>query len=203
MRRSRNIISVILIGFVGFLNAQDMKNWRTMKPEQRKELINKMSSEEKIHLLKTFRQKMMIDELKVPEARQEEFKTLYEEYQESQSKIKSKFQPKPNYSTMTDQEAKAELEKSFTVGQELLNNRKKYAEKFQKVVKPQQVLEMFQNEGKIRNKVINRNSDTPKRGASNTGEMREGREMRKISTESSGIRNPENNTRANSQRRRP
>ena len=203
MRIVRNLISIALIGFIGFLNAQDVKNWRSMKPEQRQELINKMSSEEKINLLKTFRQRMMIDELEVPEAKQEEFKTLYDEYQESQTKIKGKFQPNPNYNTMTDQEAKAELEKSFIVGQELLNNRKKYAEKFQKVVKPQQVLEMFQSEGKMRNRVIDRKSDNQQRRPTKTGEMRNSGETRRINTESSGIRNPRNNNGANSQSRRP
>lgn len=203
MRIVRNLISIALIGFIGFLNAQDVKNWRSMKPEQRQELINKMSSEEKINLLRTFRQRMMIDELEVPEAKQEEFKTLYDEYQESQTKIKGKFQPNPNYNTMTDQEAKAELEKSFIVGQELLNNRKKYAEKFQKVVKPQQVLEMFQSEGKMRNRVIDRKSDNQQRRPTKTGEMRNSGETRRINIESSGIRNPRNNNGANSQSRRP
>lgn len=203
MRIVRNLISIALIGFIGFLKAQDLKNWRSMKPEQRQELINKMSSEEKINLLKRFRQRMMIDELEVPEAKQEEFKTLYDEYQESQTKIKGKFQPNPNYNTMTDQEAKAELEKSFIVGQELLNNRKKYAEKFQKVVKPQQVLEMFQSESKMRNRVIDRKSDNQQRRPTKTGEMRNSGETQKINTESSGIRNPRNNNGANSQSRRP
>lgn len=133
-----------------------MEEWRKMKPEQRKELINKMSKEEKMNLLQQFRQNMLVDELDIPESKKDAFNNIYKEYQESQKNIKKRFQPENNYDMMNDDEAKKELKQSFDVGQELLDNRKKYSEKFQKVIKPQQVLKMFETEGRMRNKVIDR-----------------------------------------------
>lgn len=129
-------------------------DWKRMKPEQRKDLINKMSPQEKMDLLKQFRENMMIAELAIPENTQIEFRTLYSEYQEKQHDIKRKFQKSEDYENMSDEEAKKQLEQSFEIGQQLLDNRKIYSQKFIKVIKPQQVLQMYQTEGKMRNKII-------------------------------------------------
>lgn len=149
----------------GFAEAQDLKNWKNLDPEKRKELINKMTPEERMDLLKEFRENMLVDELHVPENKQKEFKSLYNEYQESQRKIKENFKAKTDYDNMNDAQAKIELEQSFEVGQQLLDNRKKYSKKFQEMMKPQQVLQMFQNEGMMRSKVMDRKlEDREQRG---------------------------------------
>ncbi|MCC2590433.1 hypothetical protein [Chryseobacterium sp. MFBS3-17] len=155
------IIAFAALFSMGFLSAQqeDLKNWRNMKPEQRKELINKMNPDERLQLLKDFREEMMVEELDVPEDKKKDFKNLYNEYQESQKAIKEKFKSDQKFENLTEAEAKRELEKSFDLGQQLLDNRRKYSDKFQKVVKPQQVLEMFQNEGMMRNKLMDRKSE--------------------------------------------
>ncbi|PZU13736.1 MAG: hypothetical protein DI622_13905, partial [Chryseobacterium sp.] len=56
----------------------------------------------------------------------------------------------------TDEEAKAKLQQSFEVGQKLLDNRKKYAEKMQQVIPCQKVLKLFQSEGMMRDKMNER-----------------------------------------------
>ena len=91
--------------------------------------------------------------------KRQEFKSLYNEYQDKQNEIKSRFKPSNNYDNMTDDEAKQHLSQSFEVGQQLLDNRKAYAQKFLKVIKPQQVLQMYQTEGKVRNKILNGKPD--------------------------------------------
>ena len=63
---------------------------------------------------------------------------------------------------MTDEDAIKELNNSFDVGQQLLDNRKNYAQKFMKVISPQQVLRMYQTEGKMRNKILDKKQDEPK-----------------------------------------
>lgn len=131
-------------------------DWKKMTPEQRKELINKMSPEERMKLLKEFREDMMVSELDIPKENETEFRSLYSEYQSSQRQIKNKFQPKDNYESMSDDEAKNQLDQSFDVGQQLLNNRKEYCNRFMKIMKPQKVLKMYDTEGAIRNKVLDK-----------------------------------------------
>lgn len=162
-------IAVILIAVFAAQNAfaQEQKyDWKTMKPDQRKEIIQKMSPQERMSLLKQFRQNMVVAELDVPQTSQPEFKSLYDEYQEKQNEIKSKFTPSEDYENMSDEEAKRQLNQSFEVGQQLLDNRKAYAQKFLKVIKPQQVLQMYQTEGKMRNKILDRKEDGPRRSQS-------------------------------------
>ena len=134
-------------------------DWKNMKPEQRKEVIQKMSPQEKMSLLKQFRENMMVSELDVPQTDQLEFKTLYAEYQEKQNSIKSRFKLSEDYENMSDEEAKRQLNESFDIGQQLLDNRKIYAQKFMKVLKPQQVLQMYQTEGKMRSKILDKKQD--------------------------------------------
>ena len=149
--------------------AQEQKyDWKNMKPEQRKEVIQKMSPQEKMSLLKQFRENMMVSELDVPQTDQPEFKTLYAEYQEKQNSIKSRFKLSEDYENMSDDEAKRQLNESFDIGQQLLDNRKIYAQKFMKVLKPQQVLQMYQTEGKMRSKILDKKQD----GRSNSPQSR-------------------------------
>lgn len=137
-------------------------DWKSMKPEQRKEVIQKMKPDERMALLKEFREKMIIAELAVPENNQPEFKNLYSEYQDKQNEIKAKFAPNEDYENMSDDEATNQLNHSFDVGQQLLDNRKNYAQKFMKVISPQQVLRMYQTEGKMRNKILDKKQDGPR-----------------------------------------
>ena len=167
----KKILLLLIAVFTGsqLSFAQEQKyDWKNMKPEQRKEVIQKMSPQEKMSLLKQFRENMMVSELDVPQTDQQEFKTLYAEYQEKQNSIKSRFKPSEDYENMSDEEAKRQLNESFDIGQQLLDNRKIYAQKFMKVLKPQQVLQMYQTEGKMRSKILDKKQD----GRSNSPQSR-------------------------------
>ena len=167
----KKILLLLIAVFTGsqLSFAQERKyDWKNMKPEQRKEVIQKMSPQEKMSLLKQFRENMMVSELDVPQTDQPEFKTLYAEYQEKQNSIKSRFKPSEDYENMSDDEAKRQLNESFDIGQQLLDNRKIYAQKFMKVLKPQQVLQMYQTEGKMRSKILDKKQD----GRSNSPQSR-------------------------------
>ena len=167
----KKILLLLIAVFTGsqLSFAQERKyDWKNMKPEQRKEVIQKMSPQEKMSLLKQFRENMMVSELDVPQTDQLEFKTLYAEYQEKQNSIKSRFKLSEDYENMSDEEAKRQLNESFEVGQQLLDNRKIYAQKFMKVLKPQQVLQMYQTEGKMRSKILDKKQD----GRSNSPQSR-------------------------------
>ena len=161
MKKLAAVLTLILA--VQFSFAQQFGyDWKSMKPEKRKEVIQNMKPEERVALLKEFREKMIIAELAVPENTQPEFKNLYSEYQEKQNEIKAKFVPTQDCEKMTDEDAIKELNNSFDVGQQLLDNRKDYAQKFMKVISPQQVLRMYQTEGKMRNKILDKKQDEPK-----------------------------------------
>lgn len=156
-------LALTLLLAVQFSFAQQFGyDWKSMKPEQRKEVIQKMKPDERMALLKEFREKMIIAELAVPENNQPEFKNLYSEYQDKQNEIKAKFAPNEDYENMSDDEATNQLNHSFDVGQQLLDNRKNYAQKFMKVISPQQVLRMYQTEGKMRNKILDKKQDGPR-----------------------------------------
>ena len=154
------LIILFFTSFNSFVQAQKY-DWKTMKPDQRKVIIQNMSPRERKTVLQEFRENMMVSSLAVQQNTQSDFKTLYSEYQEKQNSIKSKFKSGGDYENMSDEEAKKQLNESFEVGQQLLDNRKIYAEKFLKVIKPQQVLQMYHTEGKMRNKIIEKKQDEP------------------------------------------
>lgn len=159
--------AIILIVSVQFNFAQQQSlDWKNMKPEMRKEAIQKMKPEERMELLKEFRENMIMKELDVPVSNQPEFKSLYNEYQEKQREIKSKFAPNDDYENMSDEEAAKQLNQSFDIGQQLLDNRKNYSQRFMKVISPQQVLRMYQTEGKVRNKILDRKQVEPRNSGS-------------------------------------
>ena len=60
--------------------------------------------------------------------------TLLKEYLESQKTIKNKFRADFSQENLSDAEAKKMLNQSFDLGQQLLNNRKVYADKFLKIL---------------------------------------------------------------------
>jgi hypothetical protein len=161
MKKIATVLTLILAVQFGFAQ-QFGYDWKSMKPEQRKQVIQKMKPEERIALLKEFREKMIISELAIPENDQPAFTSLYSEYQNRQKEIKSKFTHRDDYEKMSDQEATNQLSRSFDVGQELLDIRKNYAQKFMKVISPQQVLRMYQTEGKMRSKILDKKQDEPK-----------------------------------------
>lgn len=164
MKKLAAVLTLILA--VQFSFAQQFGyDWKSMKPEQRKEVIQKMKPDERMALLKEFREKMIISELAIPQKDQPEFTSLYSEYQDKQNEIKAKFTLREDYEKMSDEEATNQLNHSFEVGQELLDNRKNYAQKFMKVISPQQVLRMYQTEGKMRNKILDKKQDGPKSSA--------------------------------------
>lgn len=158
----RQILFLTAIAFFSSQNysAQEQKyDWKAMKADQRKEVIQKMNPRDRGLLLNQFRENMMVTELEVPQDDEQEFKDLYAEYQQKQASIKSKFKANRNYESLSDEEAEKQLNESFEIGQQLLDNRKMYAKKFLELIKPQQVLQMYQTEGKMRNKILDKKQD--------------------------------------------
>ncbi|MEG0761799.1 hypothetical protein SAMN05421796_101158 [Chryseobacterium piscicola] len=133
--------------------AQKDYDWKKMDPKQRKEIINNMSPEERKSLLIKFRNNMVLEQLNIDADDKEEFTQLYNEYLDKQNQIKSQFDSNFNPETLSEDDAKVKLQQSFDVGQRLLDNRKDYAEKMQKVIPCQKVLKLFQSEGMMRDKM--------------------------------------------------
>lgn len=146
--------AALMLGF--WASAQNLQQWQNLSRDQRKQMIEQLSPEERARLFREARQANLAESLEIPQERRADFQALYEEYQTSQRAIRSRFQPKGNFESLDDTSAKQELEESFEIGQALIENRRKYAEKFQQIMKPQQVLEMFQKEGQMNQKMQNR-----------------------------------------------
>ncbi len=159
------IIASLFLSFV--LNAQETQrpDFKNMSPEQRKEYIKQMSPEQRSKLMENAVVNMTIRNLMVPEEKQDAFKKLLKEYHESQKAIKDKFKPSFSKDNLSDADAKKTLEQSFELGQQLLDNRKLYADKFLKILTPQQVLKLFSQEKKMHEKMMQRRKEMgPPRG---------------------------------------
>ncbi|NML68868.1 hypothetical protein HHL23_03540 [Chryseobacterium sp. RP-3-3] len=170
----KKILFTLFIMYGFGLNAQNAQitdyDWKKMDPKQRKEVINNLSPEERKELLKRFRNNMVLENLEIDASDKTEFTQLYNEYLENQKQIKGQFNPNFNPETLSDDEAKAKLQQSFDVGQKLLDNRKKYADKMQQVIPCQKVLKLFQSEGMMRDKM---NERKPHSGHDNTARAKQ------------------------------
>lgn len=153
----KKILLTLFIMYGFGLNAQRMEyDWKKMDPKQRKEVINNLSPDERKTLLMQFRNNMVMENLDIDPKDKEEFTDVYNEYLENQKQIKSQFNSNFNPETLSDEEAKAKLQQSFEIGQMLLDNRKKYADKMQQIIPCQKVLKLFQSEGMMRDKMNER-----------------------------------------------
>lgn len=165
-------IFAILLGIFAFSQTrEDLKN---MTPEQRREFIKNLSPEQKRQLLDKVGVEIAIRNLEIPQDKQEEFKKLFAEYMANQKAIHKKFKLDFDQGNLSDADAKKRLNDSFDVAQQLLNNKKLYAEKFQKILSPQQVLRLFQMEKKMHDKMRERrgNQGPPKGRGPRSDEMR-------------------------------
>ncbi|SFI29907.1 hypothetical protein [Halpernia frigidisoli] len=152
-------LKIIFAGFFFLFACKFSEAQRTsllkMGLQERRTEINKMSQKEKSDALKQFKEDLVLSELQIPDDQKDNFVTVYNDYQAKQKLIKNKFKAQRDFNSMTEDEASSELDNSFEVGQQLLDLRKEYAEKFSKIIKPQKVLQLFQTEGMMRSKMMN------------------------------------------------
>lgn len=121
--------------------------------------VSKLSPEEKRQLIWQQRENMLIEELKIEKQNLDAFKKIYRNYLEEQRKIKNNFNPKLDVDKLSDAEASEKLEKSFQVGQNLLNCRIKYAKELQKVLTPKQILKVFHIESIFKKKMMKKHEN--------------------------------------------
>lgn len=165
MKNTNKSALILFLLALSLFSAQQNGEIKIVDKNEKVKAIKNMTPDQKMNLLQGFRQNLIIEDLQIPENKQQEFSALYDEYQKSQRNIKSNFQRAENFENLNDAEAQKELDASFEVGQKLLDNKKEYSKKFQKVIKPQQVLQMFESEGKMRTKVRERSQDVQSRRA--------------------------------------
>lgn len=137
-------------------NIPRTSEWKTMNMQEKRNAVNGMTVKERSAFLQKMKENIVADDINVPDDKQEEFKNLYTEYQNNQKQIREKFVFDNKIENLSDEEASKRLNQSFEVGQQLLDNRKVYSEKFLKLLTPQQVLKLFQTEGKMREKVLDK-----------------------------------------------
>ncbi len=140
-------------------NIPSSADWQNMDMNEKRQAVSNMSVKERSAFLQNMKANIVVGDISVPADKQDSFKSLYTEYQNNQKQIKEKFHPDKNFDQLSDEDATARLNQSFDVGQQLLNNRKAYADKFLKILTPQQVLKLFQTEGKMRDKMLDKKND--------------------------------------------
>ncbi|WP_051259562.1 hypothetical protein [Epilithonimonas tenax] len=133
--------------------------WKTMNMQEKKEAVSNMSVKDRSVFYQKMKENIVISDLDISKDREDEFKKLYAEYQNNQKQIKEKFLVDKNLDHLSDEEALRRINQSFEVGQQLLNNRRTYADQFLKILTPQQVLTLFQTEGKMRDKMLDKKND--------------------------------------------
>lgn len=153
--KTKIFLSLLISAFAFNFSLAQKTSLLKMGFQERKAEIRKMSPKQKSDALKQLKEDLVLSELQIPDERKEDFIEIYTEYQTKQKEIKNKFKPKGNFDVMTDTEANSELQSSFEIGQELLDLRIEYVEKFKTIIKPQKILQLFQTEGMMRNKMMN------------------------------------------------
>lgn len=148
------ILSLLLVLGLNFSFAQNQKPWQEAKNETSQTASTPPSHEEHMARILQYKQKQVLKALNLPEEKRKAFVPLYQAYQNKMMEIKHSFKPVKNPDAVSDQEAREDLEKSFKVGQALLDQRKVYAAKFLQILTPQQVIKIFQTEGLLRDKMI-------------------------------------------------
>lgn len=139
------------------LNAQiNNYDWKNMTREKRQAVINSLPPDERKALLTDLRNKMVLDMLDVAPKDKDEFTEVYNEYLDNQKKIMKQFNSDFDPEKLSEEEAKQKLQQSFELGQKLLDNKKKYAEKMQTVIPCQKVLKLFNSEAMMRDKMNQR-----------------------------------------------
>ncbi|MHA6696613.1 hypothetical protein [Chryseobacterium sp. A321] len=163
------ITSLLAVFAIGLVSAQEKltQDFTNKNTQERKDMIRKLSPEKRRELYRSFREDVLIEELKVQKEKQAEFKRVYSEYQESQRRIKDRFDNGYNPDALSDSEAKIKLEESFDYGQKLIENRREYSNKMQRVIRPQQVIKMFRVEGQMRDRMLNRRMEIRENASSN------------------------------------
>lgn len=140
-------------------NIPSNTDWRSMDMDERRQVVSNMSPRERSAFLQNMKANIVVNDINVPADKQDTFKRLYTDYQNSQKQIKEKFHPDKNIDQLSDQDALLKLNQSFDVGQQLLDNRKAFSDQFLKILTPQQVLKIFQTEGKMRDKMLDKKND--------------------------------------------
>lgn len=168
MKKLILIIFTFGVFFINPANGQEKKSqsslpkatqWKAMSIKEKQNVVNGMSAKERTVFLQQMKQNIVMSDLNIPSEKEDIFKHLYSEYQSSQRQIREKFVVDKNLNNLSNDEAIQRLNQSFELGQQLLDNRKSYSEKFLQILTPQQVLKLFQTEGKVRDKVLDKKNN--------------------------------------------
>lgn len=125
------------------IKAQELpKDFKNLSKEQRLDLIRNLTPEERKNLMFKMKSNKIIKELDIPAENQEAFRKLYLDYMNDQHAIREKFKPATPHENLSETDARLRINQSFEVAQQLLNNRKLHTERFLKILKPQQVLQL-------------------------------------------------------------
>ena len=82
-------------------NIPRISEWRTMNNQEKREVVNNMSTKERSLFLQKMKENIVIDDIDISADKQDEFKALYAEYQTNQKQIKEKFLVENNIANLS------------------------------------------------------------------------------------------------------
>lgn len=140
MKKNRSIVLILLLLICLSLQAQNMNRNQILR--QRIELAK----------LRQIRQNLQLDE-----ATFVQFRPLYLNYERKLANIDFKSQKRilnVNADSLSSKEADELLAAQWSRAKQLINVRERYYAEFRKILTPQQLIELYQSEAKIRQKVM-------------------------------------------------
>ena len=144
-----NLYTIGLLAFLGFsttVNAQFQSNLTSSNRPQ--------GHEERMKDLHEARVDVLVKNLGLSGDQEQQFRAIYNDYEESQMNIMKEFKSKFDNRNATDGEAKERIYIGFDVSQRLLNNRKQFADKFLKVISPLQLEKMYEMEKRMGKRIM-------------------------------------------------
>lgn len=109
------------------------------------------------------REQFITEKLNLSNQEADAFWQVYYEYKDNEEKIKNKYRPGKGLRNMSDEDANAFILSRFEMDGKLLQLKKDYYQKFQKIIGPKRVIQYTRAEKAFRQEVLRRFKENRKR----------------------------------------
>lgn len=123
---------------------------------------NAPTHQNRIEHLQEARVNFLVNKMKLSGTQEQEFRSLYSEYENSRSEILKSFRSKFSREDLSEEEARKKIYEGFDLSEKLLENKRSYADRFLKIVTAVQLDEMFRLEKAIGRHVMEKKRERSK-----------------------------------------
>ena len=115
------------------------------------------------------REQFITEKLNLSNQEADAFWQVYYEYKDNEEKIKNKYRPGKGLRNMSDEDANAFILSRFEMDGKLLQLKKDYYQKFQKIIGPKRIIQYTRAEKAFRQEVLRRFKENRKRKLKRNG----------------------------------